>query len=293
MDIKERGIHVIMFPLPLQGHINPMLQLANILYSKGFSITIVHTNFNSPNPNNFPHFSFHQIPDGLSSDGSDLNDVIAMVKLLNVNCLDPFRTLLTELLLSNGPRVACLITDASLHFTQPIADEIKLPRLVLRTSDVSSFLMKNYPPIKDSLLEAQVFEFLPLKVKDLPEIKTGNSEDFHEHKARRANMIKASSGLIWNSFEELEHDALDKCRQEFPIPVFPIGPFYNDVWCIGVHLEYNMEREHIEKSIRKLMEDVGIQERAWQLKEKVDQCLNPGGSSSKALDSLVNYISSL
>ncbi|BFG22766.1 hypothetical protein CerSpe_090400 [Prunus speciosa] len=28
------------FTLPLQGHINPMLELANVLHSKGFSITI-------------------------------------------------------------------------------------------------------------------------------------------------------------------------------------------------------------------------------------------------------------
>ncbi|KAJ0657854.1 hypothetical protein HanLR1_Chr14g0551311 [Helianthus annuus] len=45
-----RHRRVIMFPLPYQGHVNPMFQLANLLYSKGFSITIFHTNFNKPKP---------------------------------------------------------------------------------------------------------------------------------------------------------------------------------------------------------------------------------------------------
>ncbi|KAJ0564384.1 hypothetical protein HanRHA438_Chr07g0320731 [Helianthus annuus] len=41
----RRHRRIIMFPFPFrfQGHINPMFQLANLLYSKGFSITILHT----------------------------------------------------------------------------------------------------------------------------------------------------------------------------------------------------------------------------------------------------------
>ncbi|KAM7265456.1 hypothetical protein ACFE04_003139 [Oxalis oulophora] len=300
MDMQEskRGVRVIMFPLPLQGHINPMLQLASILYSKGFSITIVHTKFNSPNPTNFPHFTFHSIPDGLL-EGSD-RDPIALLKLINLQCVNPLQNLLPELMLeySKMDRVACLITDANLHFTQALADEIKLPRLVLRTSNVSSFFgfvalpilkKKNYLPIKESQLEVPVIEFPPLRVKDLPDIKTANPEDLHIHMGFVVDKIKASSGLIWNSFEELEHDALITCRREFSVPVFPIGPFHK----VGVHLEYKLERKHIEESIRKLMADVRIRERSLKLKEKVEQCLRPGGSSFQALDSLVNCISLL
>nr|VDD34529.1 unnamed protein product [Brassica oleracea] len=36
---KSNGLQVILFPLPLQGCINPMIQLAKILHSRGFSIT--------------------------------------------------------------------------------------------------------------------------------------------------------------------------------------------------------------------------------------------------------------
>ena len=60
--------------LPLQGHINPMLDLANILHYKGFSITLIHTNFNSPNPSNYPHFTFHSIQDGLPATEASKND---------------------------------------------------------------------------------------------------------------------------------------------------------------------------------------------------------------------------
>lgn len=69
-------------------------------------------------------------------------------------------------------------------------------------------------------------EFPPLKVKDLPVIKTDDPEASDEVVAGLVNETKASSGVIWNSFEDLEQSALVTLRQEFPIPIFPIGPFH-------------------------------------------------------------------
>ncbi|XWS65912.1 hypothetical protein CRYUN_Cryun05aG0154300 [Craigia yunnanensis] len=40
------------------------------------------------------------------------------------------------------------------------------------------------------------------------------------------NQSKASSGLIWNTFEELEQSALETLHQELGVPLFPIGPFH-------------------------------------------------------------------
>ena len=60
---------------------------------------------------------------------------------MNVNCIKPFSDCLAKLLadVSKDP-VACLITDAMWHFTQSVAEILKIPRIVLRTSSVCSFL---------------------------------------------------------------------------------------------------------------------------------------------------------
>ncbi|KAL6327330.1 hypothetical protein AAG906_018783 [Vitis piasezkii] len=232
---QKKGFRLVLFPLPLQGHLNPMLLLANILHAKGFSITIIHTHFNSPNPANYPLFTFHSIPDGLSKTESSTADVIALLSLLNINCVAPFRDCLSQLLSNPSEEpIACLITDAVWHFTQAVANSLKLPRMVLRTSSVSSFLAvaampylqkSGYLPIKDSQLESSVPELLPLKVKDLPVINTRNPEDFYQLFVSAIKETKASSGLIWNSFEDLEESALVRLHQDFPIPLFPVGPF--------------------------------------------------------------------
>ncbi|CAK7327642.1 unnamed protein product [Dovyalis caffra] len=240
-SLRESHIHhrvgrsLIFFPLPFQGHINPMLQLANILYSRGFSIIIIHIHFNSPNPQNYPHFTFYSIPDGLEHDVSTA-DIIYFVKLLNIECVEPFRDGLSRLLLDfKEEPISCIITDAVWHFTQVVADSIKLPRIVLRTSDISSFHVfaafpllreKGYFRAKDSKLEESIIEIPPLKVKDLPDVKTQDPEDLHRYVAKLMDESKASSGLIWNSFEELEQDSLTRLCQHFPIPIFTLGPFH-------------------------------------------------------------------
>lgn len=145
-QIKGRR-RLVLFPLPYQGHISPMLQLANILYSKGFSVTIIHTRFNSPNPSNHPDFTFLSIPDGLLEHQASTKDIIALNTVLNVNCVEPFKDCLAKLLADEDANVACLITDVIWHFTQSVADSFEIPRLVLRTTSVWSFHLMVNPPL--------------------------------------------------------------------------------------------------------------------------------------------------
>lgn len=160
---KTDNHHLVLFPVPLQGHINPMLQLANILHAKGFSITIIHTQFNSPTKSKHPHFTFLPISDGLSKTEISREDVIPLLTLLNTNCVAPFRDCLAGLL-ADGP-IACLITDAILHFSQSVADGFGLPRIVLRTSSISSFLVfAALPVIHEKYLPKQGVGFIDFSV---------------------------------------------------------------------------------------------------------------------------------
>ncbi|CAI0443402.1 unnamed protein product [Linum tenue] len=234
---QKKMRRLLLFPTPLQGHINPMIQLAHILYSKGFSITILHNNFNSPDPSKYPFFTFHLIPEGLSEKESSSMDATSLIALLNEKLAETLQDHLSMLLSENtDDPVAALIADASWNFTQGVADAAKLPRFVLRTSNACSFLVynsfpllleKGYMPVKESRLEELVPELPPLKVKDLPEIKMKKPEDFFYLVAGMIRTVNASSGLIWNSSEDLEQDALIKCRQVFNVPIFNIGPFHN------------------------------------------------------------------
>ncbi|KAL9412917.1 hypothetical protein AB3S75_041555 [Citrus x aurantiifolia] len=237
--LPRNGKRVILFPLPYQGHINPMLQLASVLYSKGFSITIIHTNLNPLNACNYPHFEFHSISASLSETEASTEDIVAILIALNAKCVVPFWDCLVKLtLISNVQEdsFACIIRDPLWYFVHAVANDFKLPTIILQTNSVSAYLAfaaypilreKCYLPIQDSQLEAPVIECPPLRVKDIPIFETGDPKNVDKVISAMVSLIKASSGIIWNSYRELEQvEPTTIHHQHFSIPVFPIGPFH-------------------------------------------------------------------
>lgn len=175
------GRRLVLFPLPFQGHITPMLHLATLLYSKSFSITIIHTRYNSSDPTKFPNFTFHFIDDGLPQEPAHCpSDSLAILPVINTNCLQPFRDCLSKILsddASDRELVGCLIVDPVWKFTTTVADSFNLPRITLRTGSMLAFLVydslpllqeRGYFPLQETKLDETVPEFPPLKIKDLP-----------------------------------------------------------------------------------------------------------------------------
>ncbi|KAL5730791.1 hypothetical protein ACHQM5_003583 [Ranunculus cassubicifolius] len=233
---------VVLFTCPMQGHINPMLQLATILHthSKGaISITIVHPQHNSPKASNYPDFTFFPISDGLSLSQTNIsvNDILSFIPFLNKNCATSFKDCLVNNILSqeHQPPVACIIIDALMYCAQSVAESLHLPWLVLRTGsamNLSHFASlpllreKGYLPIKESDMDKLIPELPPLKIKDIPRIKTVNIDAFISYIGSWVNPIKSSNGLILNSCEFLEKSELQSLQKVFPIPTFAIGPFH-------------------------------------------------------------------
>ncbi|XP_071708010.1 UDP-glycosyltransferase 76G1-like [Rutidosis leptorrhynchoides] len=236
----NRNQRIILFPIPFQGHINPMLQLANILYSKGFNITILHTNFNAPKASNYPHFTFQSIldndPENKSSVSRDIHTFAQNLLFKQDGAELAFREELKLLLSSrNDGHVLCLITDALWHFTQSVADSLNLPRLVLRTSSLFCTIVYASIPVLDDLgyfklsdnnhLEKLVPEFPVLKLKDIVKMGLkGKKDPVAELIGNMVKNMKTSSGIIWNSFKELEESEIETILDKFPVPNFLI-PF--------------------------------------------------------------------
>jgi hypothetical protein len=142
----RRRIRVVLVPAPFQGHINPMLQLGSILHSNGFSITVVHAQYNSPKPSSHPDFSFLSLPD-TSTDHTILSDeLIPFVSQLNAKCKDCFRECLAGLLMrqqgETDNAIACVIYDEAMYFSGETANDFNLPSIILRTGSASHFLAR-------------------------------------------------------------------------------------------------------------------------------------------------------
>ncbi|KAI7738014.1 hypothetical protein M8C21_031912 [Ambrosia artemisiifolia] len=229
---------IILFPLPVQGHLGPMLQLASILHTQGFKIIIIHAEQNKPNHSDYPHFTFKPIADGFSDIGNHMPekpDPSFYITYLNEHCANSFRDCLARLLVEpNEPPVACLITDAEYYITQEIADSLKVPRVVfwacnivslLVYRDLSFFYEKGYFNLttKDPEYEVSVPEYPFLKVKDVIKISK-TPYRMGKYLTKVMKQVNASSGIIWNSFNEPEEAILKTLSHDFPIPRFTLGP---------------------------------------------------------------------
>lgn len=137
--------HLVLVPCPLQGHLNPMLNLASIFRSKGFAITLVLMQSASPRVATSwvsDDFFFESLG-GSTGDISYAHDLDLMRFLneINLNCKLPFRDCLTRLRMNRlRDCKLCVVHDAIMYFSGEVCDEMEIPRLVLRTSTAANFL---------------------------------------------------------------------------------------------------------------------------------------------------------
>ncbi|KAE8039176.1 hypothetical protein FH972_011614 [Carpinus fangiana] len=212
---------VVLVPGPFQGHINPMLQLGTILHSKGFSITVVHTQYNSPKPSSHPDFSFLPLPD-TSSSATTIDEMRHFALQLNTDCKARFQECLAEVMRQLGPYdgIACIIYDQLMYFSEAAAKDLKLPCIILRTGSAAIALARDallqlkaegQIPFPESRSNDQILELYPLRFKDLPIPK--KLENFLQLLSK-TNNIRTSSAIIYDTVDCLENSLLAKIQEQ-------------------------------------------------------------------------------
>ncbi|KGN54708.1 UDP-glycosyltransferase 76B1 [Cucumis sativus] len=227
---KERKGHLVLVPCPLPSHMSPMLHLAKLLHSQGFSITVIHTQLNSPNQSHYPEFSFESIGGSMLESYSAFDgDVMLFLSELNMKCETPFHDCLIKMqLCSQYNPISCIIYDSVMYFSAAVADDLQILRIVLRTSSAANYIglsildENDCHSTQECRLEEPVAGFPFLRMKDMPLFSTQK----HTRKVLTCiyNGTKTASAIIWNSLWCLEHALFEKIEDETLVPVFPIGP---------------------------------------------------------------------
>jgi hypothetical protein len=239
---QPRARRVLVFPLPFQGHIDPMLHLASVLHSRGLAVTVLHTRFNALDPARHPKFQFVAVPDGTPADVAATGRIIDIILAMNDAMESSSSAAVEEALasaaaLADQPRAACLFIDANLLAVHRAARKIGLPTLVLRTGSAACFGCflaypmlheKGYLPPRESQLCTPVPELPPLRVKDLVYSKHSDHELVRRVLARASETVRGCSGLVINTFEALEAAEIGRLRDELAdLPVILVaGPLH-------------------------------------------------------------------
>ncbi|KAI3936302.1 hypothetical protein MKW92_012047 [Papaver armeniacum] len=236
-------------PFPAQGHISPMLKLAKLLHSKGIHITFVNTEFNhkrliksrgNDSVKGLPNFQFHTIPDGLPpTDVESTQDIPSLALSTKKNC--EFQT-------SGIPHVSCVVSDGCMSFTLAVAKEFGFPVYLFWTTSACGFmaylhyrhlLEKGLIPLKDEscltngYLET-IVDFVPgfnnIRLMDFPAFArtTDPKDKMIDHILGETENAKKGSGIILNTFDELEKEVVDAMRSgklSLP-PIYTLGALH-------------------------------------------------------------------
>eukprot|EP00250_Pteridium_aquilinum_P021465 c25133_g1_i1 orf=174-1835(-) len=163
VDLQE--LHVVMVPYPLQGHINPMMQLAKVLIAEqGVRVTFINNKHNhdriqqtrsqssvvapscSPSSNIMqPHqdrtskLQLLWVDNGLPPeyfDYSDLTPSLHEFHLATHNMKGPFKLLLQSLI-QKSPPVSCVMFGSFCPWAHTVAAELGIPSIFFWTQSAS------------------------------------------------------------------------------------------------------------------------------------------------------------
>ncbi|GLJ08782.1 hypothetical protein SUGI_0095860 [Cryptomeria japonica] len=133
------GLHAVIVPFPAQGTINPLINLAQLLSSRGVFITFVNMDWShkcmskAAHNDDEPTFKFLTIPDGLPPDHGRLANLAEYV--IAMENLGPVleHHLLSSLLDGKTPPVTCIITENFMSCTHQVAKKLGVPRVIFWT----------------------------------------------------------------------------------------------------------------------------------------------------------------
>ncbi|XP_047977935.1 7-deoxyloganetic acid glucosyltransferase-like [Salvia hispanica] len=243
----EREAHVFIFPLPVQGPVNCMLKLAEILSINQIKVTFLNTDYihqrlitHTDAPirfRNYPDFCFRTVPDGLPEENPRTSTEIGnLLESMDASAAPIFR----EMLLTAETPVTCLIADGVFAFATDVAAEIGVPLLYFDTVSPCGFwtllclpklIQAGEVPFKDGNLDEMITN-VPgmegiIRRRDLPSFCRTN--DINDRRIRlilrEAEHIPLAQGLIFNTFNNLEAPILAQIRTICP-NIYAIGPLH-------------------------------------------------------------------
>lgn len=226
-------IHVLLVPYPTQGHINPMLQLAKRLVSKGIKATLattvfVHNSLHLAGPtNDLINIDFETISDGHDTTGRTVAGIEAYLETFRDVGSRTLANLITRLGESGRP-VDALVYDSFMPWPLDVAKGFGLVGAVLFTQ--SCAVNAVYYHVHKGLLrlpsssspEKKVsLPSLPeLEISELPSFFTPESyPGYHHLVANQFSNVDKADFVLFNTFMELEKEVcvyiVKKKRQDF------------------------------------------------------------------------------
>ncbi|XP_039137753.1 LOW QUALITY PROTEIN: UDP-glycosyltransferase 87A2-like [Dioscorea cayenensis subsp. rotundata] len=219
-------------PYPGRGHINPLLNLAGHLSTRGLFVTVVLTEewlgllSTSPTPSH-PAVQFRSIPNVIPSEHGRANDFNGFLDAINTKLEKPFERLLESL----DPPPAAILADTCLSWMAAVGERRRLPVYSLWTMPAAFFsLFYGFEDIFGGESTAALEEIDKKLEQHVKGLNLGDvssvicSATLKKWVLESFIWARGAKGVIFTSVYELESDIIDSLKSKLSCPVYTVGP---------------------------------------------------------------------
>nr|KYP66602.1 N-hydroxythioamide S-beta-glucosyltransferase [Cajanus cajan] len=228
---QSNKVHVVVLPYPAQGHINPLVQFAKRLASKGVKATVATTHY-TVNSITAPNINVEPISDGFDEAGiaQTNNNVELFLTSFRTNGSRTLSQLIQKYQQTPHP-VTCIVNDAFFPWALDVAKQHGIYGATFFTNsaaECSIFCRIHYGlielPIKKEDLPLLVPGLPPLDFRALPSLLKF-PQSYPAYMAMKLSQFSDLDKADWvfvNTFEALEGEAVAGLTDLFPAKM--IGP---------------------------------------------------------------------
>ncbi|KAL2528684.1 UDP-glycosyltransferase 83A1 [Forsythia ovata] len=233
--------HVLMIPYPVQGHVIPLMELAQCLAKQSIKITFVNSEsthnliINSLSGRDILEDQIHliSIPDGLESNDRNVPGKLteAVYKVMPRKIME----LIQEMNISEDEKITCVIADQSLGWAQEVAKNMEIRRAAFLPAAAASLVLGfNIPKlIDDGIIDKEGTPKQNQRFQFAPAMPIMSTSDFVWTRFQNVTMrklifdlmvqnnkaVNSADWLICNSTYDLEPGAFTLAPE-----IVPIGP---------------------------------------------------------------------
>ncbi|GLJ25432.1 hypothetical protein SUGI_0487030 [Cryptomeria japonica] len=245
---RTPGPHVVVFPYPAQGHINPLVEFAKRLVSHNLMVTFITTekvkermaqaqNGASCGNSALQNIRIETISDGVTPDLDRKKSSDTEIDLLKKFGSVSFEHLI-ERLNAQGQRVSCIVYDSFLEWVPLIAKKFVIPVAFFWTQSCAVYSIYyhcnkrtvNEEDILENGMNVKGISGLPqLHPSDIPSFLQASNPNPYMLKLvlDQFNLISQAKWILGNSFTELEAEEIKSMDSLIQIrTVGPLVPSY-------------------------------------------------------------------
>ncbi|RLN15902.1 putative glucosyl transferase [Panicum miliaceum] len=274
--------HVLVVPMPCQGHVTPLMELSHRLVDHGLEVTFVNTEVDHAMVVAALRASggeaalcggirLASIPDGLAGD-EDRKDIVKLVDAYTRHMPGHLECLIAELEAAGRPRVKCLVGDVNMGWSFEVARKFGIR--------VVSF----WPAA------TACFAFM-LKIPEL--IEDGLIDDKAEGPGAPRRGVLRVALRVESTMEGVRNGVPFLCWPYFA-DQFLDRNYITDVWRTGLAVSPGaggvVTREELRSKVERVAGDGEIRERARLFRDAARRGVGEGGASYENFRKFVDLL---